>query len=162
MQNEPNRPLLNLHARASADVIVMALQVLLRDLFARGPKDFSHGCYPRSPYASQISSDSTGMRSSCESAQAARSMSRAFFCSSLRTRKLGAAMALALMTTPIFFHVSSPLGIDPYGDSGVLFKQACDVWLSSVIFVLIRRREGIALVAQYLPFVPLPARLRTP
>ena len=79
-----------------------------------------------------------------------------------RTQVLGAAMALALMTGAIFFHVFSPLGIDPYGDGAVLFKQACGVWLSSLIILGIRRREGIALVQRYLPFVPIPAHLRTP
>jgi uncharacterized membrane protein YphA (DoxX/SURF4 family) len=79
-----------------------------------------------------------------------------------RTQVLGAVMALALMTGAIFFHVFSPLGIDPYGDGGVLFKQACGIWLSSIIILAIRRREGIELMERYVPFVPIPAKLRLP
>ena len=63
-------------------------------------------------------------------------------------------------TGAIFFHLASPLGVDPYGDGGILFHQACAVWLSSVVILLIRRRRAVALVAHYLPFVPIPAKLR--
>jgi uncharacterized membrane protein YphA (DoxX/SURF4 family) len=79
-----------------------------------------------------------------------------------RTQVVGAAMALAIMSGAIFFHLFSPLGIDPYGDGGVLFKQACGVWLSSAIILAIRYRDGVALVERYLPFVPIPTRLRAP
>jgi len=44
---------------------------------------------------------------------------------------LGAVLAFCIMSGAIFFHVVSPLGIDPYGDGGVLFKQACSVWIGS-------------------------------
>lgn len=40
-----------------------------------------------------------------------------------RTQIFGAALSLCIMTGAIFFHTVSPLGIDPYGDGGVLFKQ---------------------------------------
>jgi hypothetical protein len=73
---------------------------------------------------------------------------------------LGAALAFCIMSGAIFFHLVSPLGVDPYGDGGVLFKEACSVWLSSLVIVFIRRRDAIALIEHYLPFVPVPARLR--
>lgn len=76
------------------------------------------------------------------------------------TQAIGAAMALAIMTGAIFFHLVSPLGIDPYGDGGVLFKEACAVWLSSLVILVIRRREVVGLVGTYLPFLPIPTRLR--
>ena len=60
----------------------------------------------------------------------------------------------------LFFHLVSPLGIDPYGDGGVLFKEACAVWLSSLVILAIRRRRAVELVERYLPFLPVPARLR--
>jgi len=77
-----------------------------------------------------------------------------------RTQVVGAAMAWCIMTGAIFFHLVSPLGVDPYGDGGVLFKQACGVWVSSLIIVLIRRREAVALIERYLPFLPIPAKPR--
>jgi hypothetical protein len=73
---------------------------------------------------------------------------------------LGAALAFCIMSGALFFHLVSPLGVDPYGDGGVLFKEACSVWLSSVAIVFIRRRDAIALIERYLPFIPVPARLR--
>ena len=79
----------------------------------------------------------------------------------LPLQALGALLALGIMSGAIFFHVVSPLGIDPYGDGGVLFKQACSVWLASLVILAIRRRSLVALVAAYLPFVPIPARLRS-
>ena len=77
-----------------------------------------------------------------------------------RTQVVGAAMAWCIMTGAIFFHLASPLGVDPYGDGGVLFKQACGVWVSSLAIVVIRRREAAALIERYLPFLPIPAKLR--
>src|SRR5882757_8500465 len=59
------------------------------------------------------------------------------------TQVVGAALALAIMTGALFFHLVSPLGIDPYGDGGVLFKEACAVWLSSLVILAIRRRRAV-------------------
>jgi hypothetical protein len=73
---------------------------------------------------------------------------------------LGAFLALCIMSGAIFFHLVSPLGVDPYGDGGVLFKEACSVWLSAAAILAIRRSEAIGLIERYLPFVPVPARLR--
>jgi uncharacterized membrane protein YphA (DoxX/SURF4 family) len=76
------------------------------------------------------------------------------------TQVVGAALALAIMSGAIFFHLVSPLGIDPYGDGGVLFKEACAVWLSSLAILAIRRRKAAELAERYLPFLPIPAGLR--
>jgi hypothetical protein len=74
---------------------------------------------------------------------------------------VGALLAFCIMTGAIFFHLVSPLGIDPYGDGGVLFHQACSVWAAAVVIMTIRRREGLALIEHYLPFLPIPAKLRS-
>ncbi len=57
------------------------------------------------------------------------------------TQVLGAALALGIITGAIFFHLVTPLGIDPYGDGGVLFKEAVGVWFASVAILAIRRTE---------------------
>ncbi len=67
-----------------------------------------------------------------------------------RTRMIGAAFALGIMSGAIFFHLVSPLGIDPYGDGGKLFKQACSVWLCSAFILLAYRQEATALVQRLL------------
>lgn len=74
---------------------------------------------------------------------------------------VGAFLAFCIMAGAIFFHLVSPLGVDPYGDGGVLFHQACSVLASAAVIMLIRRREGVALIERYLPFLPIPVRLRS-
>ena len=64
------------------------------------------------------------------------------------TRMLGAAGALALMSGAIFFHVVSPLGIDPYGDGGQLFKEACAVWICAAYILWAYRADATALLAR--------------
>lgn len=54
---------------------------------------------------------------------------------------LGAIGAFVLMTGAIFFHLVTPLGVDPYNDGGVLFKQACSVWISSVVIIWWQRHQ---------------------
>ena len=61
------------------------------------------------------------------------------------TRVFGAAFALGIMSGAIFFHVASPLGIDPYNDGGALFKEACTVWLSGLFILIVRRDDAIGL-----------------
>jgi uncharacterized membrane protein YphA (DoxX/SURF4 family) len=61
------------------------------------------------------------------------------------TRIVGAAFALCIMSGAIFFHVVSPLGIDPYNDGGALFKEACTVWLCSAFILLVRGSDAMAL-----------------
>lgn len=63
-----------------------------------------------------------------------------------RTRIPGAALAFGIMSGAIFFHVISPLGIDPYKDGAKLFTEACEVWLCSVFILAVWRHEAIALV----------------
>jgi hypothetical protein len=62
------------------------------------------------------------------------------------TRMIGAALALGIMSGAIFFHVASPLGIDPYGDGAALFKRACAVWLAAAFILFVYRREARALL----------------
>ena len=66
------------------------------------------------------------------------------------TRVFGAAFALGVMSGAIFFHVVSPLGIDPYGDGGALFKEACTVWLCAAFILAVRWRDAIALAQRVL------------
>ena len=77
------------------------------------------------------------------------------------TQVIGAALSFGIITGAIFFHLASPLGVDPYGDGGVLFKQACGVWVSSLVILVIRRKEAISLIDRYAPFLPVPAKLRS-
>ena len=64
------------------------------------------------------------------------------------TRVFGAAFALGIMSGAIFFHVVSPLGIDPYNDGGALFKEACTVWLCAAFILAVRRDDAISLLRQ--------------
>lgn len=61
-----------------------------------------------------------------------------------RTQALGGAMATGIMTGAIFFHVASPLGIDPYEDGGRLFTEACLVWIAGLAILWFRRAEALA------------------
>lgn len=76
-----------------------------------------------------------------------------------RAQVFGAALSLAIMTGAIFFHLVSPLGVDPYGDGGVLFKQACATWLASVAILAFRRREAIDGLVRLPILGPVVARL---
>lgn len=73
----------------------------------------------------------------------------------------GAALAWMIMSGAIFFHLVSPLGVDPYQDGAVLFKEACLVWLSSLVILAIRRQRVVAFIDRYLPFLPVSAKLRS-
>lgn len=66
-----------------------------------------------------------------------------------RTQALGALLALGLMSGAIFFHTIGPIGIDPYGDGGGLFKEACFTWTMAALILAIRRRELRALAARF-------------
>jgi len=63
------------------------------------------------------------------------------------TRMWGAGFALGIMSGAIFFHLASPLGIDPYHDGGALFKEACAVWLSAAFILLSYRNEVRTIIA---------------
>src|SRR3954462_8153555 len=55
------------------------------------------------------------------------------------TRMYGALLAVGIMSGAIFFHLASPLGIDPYVDGGALFKEACTVWLAAAFILVVNR-----------------------
>jgi hypothetical protein len=62
------------------------------------------------------------------------------------TRLYGGILALGIMSGAIFFHLVSPLGIDPYGDGAELFIRACFTWLAAAFILFAYRRELAALV----------------
>jgi uncharacterized membrane protein YphA (DoxX/SURF4 family) len=62
------------------------------------------------------------------------------------TRVFGAFFCMGVMSGAIFFHLVSPLGIDPYHDGGALFKEALEVWASAAFILIAMRTEAIALV----------------
>ncbi|MBY0612666.1 MAG: hypothetical protein K2P80_10830 [Beijerinckiaceae bacterium] len=70
---------------------------------------------------------------------------------------LGGIGALMLMSGAIFFHIFTPLGVDPYGDGGILFKEACSVWISSLLVIWWRRNQLVALARRV--GLPVPAML---
>jgi hypothetical protein len=68
---------------------------------------------------------------------------------------LGAIGGIMLMSGAIFFHLATPLDADPYGDGGILFKEACSVWVTSWV-VLFWQREQVAALARRFG-LPVPA-----
>jgi len=68
-----------------------------------------------------------------------------------RTQAFGGLFAAGIMGGAIFFHTASPLGIDPYGDGGVLFKEACFTFVVGLYIAAVRRDELIALARRVLP-----------
>jgi uncharacterized membrane protein YphA (DoxX/SURF4 family) len=66
-----------------------------------------------------------------------------------RSRIFGAALALGLMSGAIFFHTIGPIGIDPYGDGGGLFKEACFTWVMAALILVLRRAEALALLTRF-------------
>ena len=64
-----------------------------------------------------------------------------------RTRMIGAALSLGTMSGAIFFHTVSPLGIDPYGDGGGLFKEAVFTWVMAAFVLFAHRGEAFALLS---------------
>jgi hypothetical protein len=57
------------------------------------------------------------------------------------TRVPGAALSFSTMAGAIFFHVVSPLGIDPYGDGGVLFTEAVFTLAMAALILVLHRHE---------------------
>ncbi|NNU17016.1 hypothetical protein HK107_11860 [Parvularcula sp. ZS-1/3] len=76
---------------------------------------------------------------------------------SRRLQALGSAVAVAVMTGAISFHLFTPLGIDPNNDGGGLFVAAVIVWTLSVTMLILRRKE-VAAIAQGVAKVLVPAR----
>ncbi len=63
-----------------------------------------------------------------------------------RAQMVGGLAATGIMTGAIFFHVVSPLGIDPYDDGAVLFKEALAVWAAGLALAYLRRGDMPALL----------------
>jgi len=62
-----------------------------------------------------------------------------------RTQGFGGLFSMGIMSGAILFHLFTPLGIDPYEDGGMLFKEACLTWILAALIVVIRRDDLIAL-----------------
>jgi hypothetical protein len=81
----------------------------------------------------------------------------------VRLNALGAAIGLAVMTGAVSFHLFTPLGIDPNNDGGGLFAAACTIWVSSIVLLIIRRNEILALLRDLArAFVPNSAPAAAP
>lgn len=63
-----------------------------------------------------------------------------------RLQALGALIALAVMSGAVSFHLFTPLGIDPNNDGGGLFMSAAIIWVTSLVMLVIRRKELMGLV----------------
>ena len=75
----------------------------------------------------------------------------------VRLNALGALIGLAVMTGAVSFHLFTPLGIDPNNDGGGLFAAAVTIWLTSIVLLIIRRKEIAALLSDIgRAFVPTP------
>ncbi|WP_207541119.1 hypothetical protein [Sabulicella rubraurantiaca] len=57
------------------------------------------------------------------------------------TRLWGALMTAGLMGGAVFLHALGPIGIDPYGDGAVLFKEACFTLLVALALAWLHRDE---------------------
>lgn len=76
------------------------------------------------------------------------------------SRMYGAILSFGIISGAIFFHVVSPLGIDPYDDGARLFKEACAVWLCSVFILASYRAELIATARAWLHHAPIQAAMK--
>lgn len=73
-----------------------------------------------------------------------------------RTRMWGAALSFGIISGAIFFHVFSPVGIDPFEDGAQLFKEAVAVWFASA-FILVVLRDQVRGVLARIGILPAPA-----
>ena len=69
---------------------------------------------------------------------------------------LGALFALGIMSGAIFFHTIGPIGIDPYGDGGQLFKEAIFTWCMGALVAYAHRQEIFAAASRFGLPVPAP------
>lgn len=71
----------------------------------------------------------------------------------------GAALAAAIMTGAVSFHLFTPLGIDPNNDGGGLFMAACaNLGMAVSMLAVFRRDEAAELLDRLLGlFAPMPA-----
>ena len=79
-------------------------------------------------------------------------LTAAILCFVPRLQVVGAALSLGIMSGAIFFHLATPLGIDPYDDGAVLFKEAVATWFAALAILWLRRDEAIDLASR-LPVV---------
>ena len=68
------------------------------------------------------------------------------------TQLLGALGAVARMSGAVFFHLASPLGIDPCHDGAGLFTGACEA-LASMLLIVFALRAKLPDLASRVPFV---------
>jgi uncharacterized membrane protein YphA (DoxX/SURF4 family) len=52
---------------------------------------------------------------------------------------LGSALAMAVISGAIFFHLFTPLGVEVLGDGGLLFTMACGVWVAAGVMLVLHR-----------------------
>jgi hypothetical protein len=64
-----------------------------------------------------------------------------------RFNAIGAFIGFAVMTGAVSFHVFTPLGIDPNNDGGGLFAAAVTIWITSIVLLVLRRKELAGLAA---------------
>ncbi len=65
------------------------------------------------------------------------------------TRVWGGLLTIGIMSGAIFFHAIGPIGIDPYGDGGKLFKEAIFTWAMGVFIAIAHRQEILAMAARF-------------
>lgn len=63
-----------------------------------------------------------------------------------RTQGFGGFFAAGIMGGAIFFHLFTPLGVDPYEDGGMLFKEACFTFTMGLLVAWLRRDQLLALL----------------
>lgn len=61
-----------------------------------------------------------------------------------RTQGPGGLFTMGIMGGAIFFHVFTPLTIDPYEDGGKLFQEACFTFLMGGVVAWLRRDQILA------------------
>ncbi len=78
-----------------------------------------------------------------------------------RLNALGALIGFAVMSGAVSFHLFTPLGIDPNNDGGGLFSAAVTILVTSIVLLVIRRKEVAGLLGD-LANAFVPERLPTP
>lgn len=63
-----------------------------------------------------------------------------------RTQGPGGLFTMGIMGGAIFFHIFTPLTIDPYEDGGKLFQEACFTFLMGAVVAWVRRGQILALL----------------
>ena len=63
-----------------------------------------------------------------------------------RTQGFGGLFAAGIMGGAIFFHLFTPLGVDPYEDGAMLFKEACFTFTMGLLVAWLRRDQLLALL----------------